>query len=153
VEEAPRGPSKRLNCSCDLKNRRTLLRGAEERLAIERDPVKIVNIVYVMEEAASFFFRRAVNGLRQKRKEMQITEDYERAARIASVAAPYRHARLSAMKLAGDPNNPVRIRDDASMDELRAEMMKHLGILIDGGLIDLEALPVPSRGIANQPNG
>jgi hypothetical protein len=84
VEEAPRGPSKRLNCSCDLKNRRTLLRGAEERLAIERDPVKIVNIVYVMEEAASFFFRRAVNGLRQKRKEMQITEDYERAARIAS---------------------------------------------------------------------
>jgi hypothetical protein len=52
---------------------------------------------------------------------------------------------LSAMKLAGDPNNPVRIRDDASMEELRAEMMHHLGILIDGGLIDLEALPVPNR--------
>jgi hypothetical protein len=49
------------------------------------------------------------------------------------------------MKLAGDPNNPVRIRDDASMEELRAEMMHDLGILIDGGLIDLEALPVPNR--------
>ena len=57
------------------------------------------------------------------------------------------------MKLAGDPNNPVRIRDDATMEELRAEMMKHLNILIDGGLIDLEALPVPNRGIANQPDG
>jgi hypothetical protein len=65
-----------------------LLREAEERLAIERDPVKIIDMVYVMEEAASFFFRRAVNGIRMKRKEPQITEDYERAARIASTAAP-----------------------------------------------------------------
>jgi hypothetical protein len=56
------------------------------------------------------------------------------------------------MKPAGDPNKPVRIRDDATLEELRAEMMKHLGILIEGGLIDLEALPVPDRGLANQPN-
>jgi hypothetical protein len=79
--------------------------------------------------------------------------DYEKAAHLAALVAPYRHARLSAMKLAGDPNNPVRIRDDASADEIRAELMKHLVILIDGGLIDLKALPVPNRGIANQPNG
>jgi hypothetical protein len=78
---------------------------------------------------------------------------YRRASMAAALAAPYRHARLSAMKLAGDPNNPVRIRDDATLEELRAEMMKHLGILIDGGLIDLEALPAPNRGLANQPNG
>jgi hypothetical protein len=32
-------------------------------------------------------------------------------------------------------------------------MIQHLGILIEGGLIDLEALPAPNRGIANQPNG
>jgi hypothetical protein len=131
------------------KNRRTLLREAEERLAIERDPIKIVDMVYVMEEAASFFFRRAVNGLRLKRKEMQITEDYERAARIASLAAPYRHARLSAVKLAGDPNAPARIRDDATLEELRAEMHKHLNILIEGGLIDLEALLAEKRRAAN----
>jgi hypothetical protein len=60
---------------------------------------------------------------------------------------------LSAVKLAGDPNNPARIRDGATLEELRAEMMKHLGILIEGGLIDLEALPMPNRGITNQPNG
>jgi hypothetical protein len=66
----------------------------------------------------------------------------------AALPAPYRHARLSAMKLAGDPNNPVRIRDDATLEELRAEMMKHLGILIDGGLIDLEALPALKPGIS-----
>jgi hypothetical protein len=48
------------------------------------------------------------------------------AAALASLAAPYRHARLSAMELAGDPKNPARIKDDASIEELRAEMMKHL---------------------------
>ena len=92
---------------------------------------------------ASFFFKRAVRGLRLRRKQPQIDEDYRQAAHIASLAAPYRHAKLSATRIAGDPNNPVRIKDDATIEELRAEMMKHLGILIDGGLIDLEALPAP----------
>jgi hypothetical protein len=34
-----------------------------------------------------------------------------------------------AAKLAGDPNNPVRIKDDAIADELRAEIMSKLAIL------------------------
>ena len=29
---------------------------------------------------------------------------YEKAARLAALAAPYRHGRLSAIKLLGDPN-------------------------------------------------
>jgi hypothetical protein len=44
------------------------------------------------------------------------------------------------MRLAGDLNNPMRIRADAVADELRAEVMKRLGILIDGCPITLEAL-------------
>ena len=64
---------------------------------------------------------------------------------------PARHARLSAMKLAGDPNNPVRFKDDATADELRAEIMKRIEILSSAGLIDLQALPVPAGGIANLP--
>ena len=55
------------------------------------------------------------------------------------------------MKLVGDPNNPLRIRDDASVDELREEIMRRIGILVSAGLIDLKALPVPDGGIANQP--
>jgi hypothetical protein len=53
------------------------------------------------------------------------------------------------MKLAGDPNNPVRIKDDATADELRAEIMEKLAIIRDAGIIDLEALPPPKRGKAN----
>jgi hypothetical protein len=70
---------------------------------------------------------------------------------MANLALPYRHSRLSAVKLAGDPNNPVRFKDDATADELRAELMKRLRILVSAGLIDLKALPVPDSVIANQP--
>ena len=69
---------------------------------------------------------------------------------LAALAAPYRHARLSAMKLAGDPNSPVRFKEDATADELREEVMRRLGILAEAGVIDVKALPVPKGGIASQ---
>jgi hypothetical protein len=99
------------------------------------------------------FFLRGEAAKNTNMKAEKIDAYYEKAAHLAALAVPYRHARLSAMKLAGDPNNPGRIRNDASLEELRAEMTKHLGILIEGGLIDLEALPMPNRGITNQPTG
>jgi hypothetical protein len=120
------------------RNRRTLLREAEEALGRTRDPNEVVDMLHVIEESATHFFLRAKMGKNAGRRTEEIDEDYKQAAALAALAAPYRHARLSAMKLAGDPNNPVRIRDDTSIEELRAEMMKHLGILIEGGLIDLE---------------
>jgi hypothetical protein len=134
------------------KNRRTLLREAEEALGRGRDPNEIVDMLHVIEKAASHFYLRAEMGERSgTRKPKEIDEDYREAAALASLAAPYRHARLSAMKLAGDPNSPVRFRDDATADELRAEIMKRLAVLTSAGLIDLEALPAPKGGIANQP--
>jgi hypothetical protein len=105
------------------------------------------------EKAASHFYLRAEMGKNIRRNQSEVDADYEKAAHLAALAVPYRHARLSAMKLAGDPNNSMRIKDDATVEEIRAELMKHMMILIDGGLIDLEALPLPNRGIANQPNG
>jgi hypothetical protein len=131
------------------KNRRTLLREAEEALGRTRDPNEVVDMLHVIEESATHFFLRAKMGKNAGRRTEEIDEDYKQAAALAALAAPHRHARLSAMKLVGDPNNPARIRDDASLEELRAEMMKHMGILIDGGLIDLEALLAEKRRTAN----
>jgi hypothetical protein len=71
---------------------------------------------------------------------------------LAALAALYRHARLSAVKLAGDPNNPARFKDDATADELREEIMRHIARLSDAGVIDLKALPVPAAGVANRPS-
>jgi hypothetical protein len=130
------------------KNKRTLLRESEAALNIERDPNKVVDMLYIMERSATHFFLRAQLG--GGRKQDQIDEDFRQAAQIAALAAPFRHARLSATKILGDPNSPLRIRDDASADEIRAEIMKRLKILVSAGLIDLKALPVPDGGIANQ---
>jgi hypothetical protein len=131
---------------------RTLLREAEEALGRTRDPNEIVDMLHVIEKAASHFYLRAEMGERSgTRKPKEIDEDYREAAALASLAAPYRHARLSAMKLAGDPNNPARFKDNATADELRAELTKHLTRLTEAGILDLQALPVPDYGIANQP--
>ena len=56
----------------------------------------------------------------------QVDEDYRQAAAMANLAVPYRHSRLSAVKVAGDPDNPFRFDDNATADELRAEIMKRL---------------------------
>jgi hypothetical protein len=90
-------------------------------------------------------------GKHAGRNTLQVDEDYKQAAALAALAAPYRHAKLSAIKLAGDPNNPARFKDDASADELREEVMRRLGVLHEAGVIDLRALPVPKGGIANEP--
>jgi hypothetical protein len=100
--------------------------------------------------AMRHFYLRAEMGKNAGRKEALVDQDYKDAATLAALVAPYRHARLSAMKLAGDPNSPLRFKDDATADELRAEIMKRLKILVSAGLIDLKALPVPDGGIANQ---
>jgi hypothetical protein len=131
------------------KNRRTLLREAEEALGRGRDPNEIVDMLHVIEEAATHFFIRAELGKNAGRKAEEVDRDYNQAAHLAALAAPYRHPRLSAVKLAGEPNNSARFKDDATADELRAEIMDKLAILREAGVIDLDALPPPKRGIAN----
>ena len=69
------------------------------------------------------FFIRAEMGKNAGRKQAEVDEDYKQAAAVAALVAPYRHARLSAVKPAGDPNNPARFNDNATADELRAERL------------------------------
>jgi hypothetical protein len=68
------------------------------------------------------------------------------AVAIAEKIAPYRHARLSAVKLAGDPNDPMRVMASMSTEELRQQIMVQLEKL--GPLLDLPA--VAQRGIAKR---
>ena len=96
-----------------------------------------------------YFFVRAEMRKHTNDKPHLIDADYENAAHLASLVAPYRHARLSAVKLAEDPNNPVRFKDDATADELRAELTKRLRLLVSVGLIDLKT-GSRRRSIADQ---
>ena len=105
--------------------------------------------LHVMEVGMRHFFTKAMTAKANKGKPEVVDESMLQAVSIAEKIAPYRHARLSATKILGDPNNPVHFRDDATADELRAEIMKRLEILQDAGLIDLKALPPPYGGTAN----
>ena len=110
----------------DARNKRTLLKEAEQRVGAKYVD-RVLDSLYVIEMAMRHFFLRAEMGKNAGRKKEEVDEDYKQAAALASLVAPYRHARLSAVNLAGDPNNPVRFKDDATTDELRAEIMRHRG--------------------------
>jgi HEAT repeat protein len=71
------------------RNKRTLLRQAEEALARTRDPNEIVDMLHVIETAASQFFLRAVAGENAARDPSQVDADYQRAAHLAALALPY----------------------------------------------------------------
>ena len=99
------------------------------------------------------FYIRAEMGKNGSRKQSEVDADYEKAAHLASLAAPYRHARLSAMKLAGDPNATKEPGDDASLEELKRIVEFHLERIAP--VLDLKVIPIngtdtePRDGIAN----
>jgi hypothetical protein len=61
---------------------------------------------------------------------------YEKSTHLASLSAPYRHARLSAVRLAGNTDALIGFKEDATIDELREELgrreaaMRMRGLLI-----------------------
>jgi hypothetical protein len=130
------------------KNRRTILREAEEHVGAKYVD-QVLDSLYVIETAMQHFFIRAEMGKNAGRKNEVVDADYKQAAALAATVAPYRHARLSAMKLAGDTNAPSRFKDDATAEELREEVMNRLTVLVDGGAIDLEALLASKHRMAN----
>jgi hypothetical protein len=125
------------------KNKRTLLREASMREAASRaqlglattddESVKADSLA-VMEEAMSFFYRLA---LKEKRRNDEadlkaIRDNLREAVIIAKEVAPYRHARLSSVKVAADRASMPAVRDDITADELRADIfaeMLRLGLL------------------------
>jgi hypothetical protein len=125
------------------KNKLTILREAHKtRIDALREP-EIIDSLYILERSARYFFMRAEMGVNAGRKQSEIDQDYKQAAALAALAAPYRHARLSAAKLAGDPNNPVSPWVDATAEELRAEIERRLNVLQEAGILELRPLPAP----------
>jgi hypothetical protein len=52
------------------------------------------------------------------------------------------------MKLAGDPNNSASFKDDARADQLSEEIIRHLRMLVDGGILDVEAMSASNSELA-----
>ena len=79
----------------------------------------------------------------------EVDDNLLKAVDIAEKVMPYRHHRLAAIKLDKDPVMG-ELHENASLEELEAEMKKHFLRLAP--ILDLEALvaPEPSDGIANR---
>jgi hypothetical protein len=96
-----------------------------------------------METAMQHFYVKAIVAKQNNGKTDVIDANFPQAVSIAEKIAPYKHARLSAVKLASTPTNPAGFMDDATADELREEILRRLGQLVSAGVVDLTALPMP----------
>jgi hypothetical protein len=64
----------------------------------------------------------------------------------ASIAAAYRHPKLSAVKHIDHQGTTIDgISANATPEELRTEIAKRIALLRDKGYVDLDALPAPAQ--------
>jgi hypothetical protein len=130
------------------RNKRTLLKEAEQRVGAKYVD-QVLDSLYVIETAMRHFHIRAEMGKNAGRKQSEVDADYEKAAHLASLVAPYRHARLGAMKLAGDPNAAKDLEDGASLEELKKLVEYHLERVAP--VLDLKVIPLNGNG--TEPEG
>ena len=86
-----------------------------------------------MDEAMKFFVKLAREEKAKTSESIKAKGDYYLAAvGIAEKVAPYRHPKLSAVKVVADRTNMPIVPDDVTAQELRAEILseiKRLNIL------------------------
>ena len=105
------------------------------------DPLEVIEQVM-----RYFFYGLGVHGAKNKAPVDEVQRCFNRALHAASIAAPYRHPRLTAVKHLEQTDSIDGVRSDASPEELRAEIAKRVVLLRDKGYVDLEALPPPANG-------
>jgi hypothetical protein len=107
----------------------------------------------VLENVMRYFYAMALHGVKAKAPVEDVARYFSKAGQFASLAAPYRHPRLSAVKhmdVAARALDGIRV--DATPDEIRAEIAKRVKQLRDEGYLDIDALPEP-QGIAPAADG
>jgi hypothetical protein len=107
--------------------------------------VDVADPLEVIEQVMRYFYAMGVNGLGAKAPVDEVQKCFQKALYAASLAAPYRHARLSAVKHIDHGDDLDGIRADATVEELRAELAKRVAYLRDRGMVDLDALPPPAK--------
>ena len=88
-----------------------------------------------------YFYALGVNGSKAKAPVEDVQKCFQKALYAASLAAPHRPARLSAVKQIDQADTIDGISANATAEELRAAIAKRVAILRDKGLVDLDALP------------
>ena len=137
IEMAARG------ASLLAKNASTLWREAQVVVGDGGPVVDAADPLEVIEQVMRYFHGLGVHGAKSKAPIEQVQKCFNRALHAASIAAPYRHARLSAVKHIDNADTIVGISANATPEELRAEIAKRVALLRDKGYLDMDALPAP----------
>jgi cytochrome c-type biogenesis protein CcmH/NrfG len=89
--------------------------------------IDVADPIEVIEQVTRYFYAMGVQGVKAKAPVEEVGKYFTKAVHAASIAAPYRHPRLSAVKHVdglGQPGSIDGIRADATPEELRAEIAK-----------------------------
>ena len=129
------------------KNAKTLWREAQVLVGDGGLVVDVVDPLEAIEQIMRYFYGLGVQGAKNKAPIDDVQKCFNNALYAASIAAPYRHPRLSAVKHIDHQGNTIDgISANASVEELRAEIAKRIVMLAEKGYVDLEALPPPANG-------
>jgi hypothetical protein len=107
--------------------------------------VDVADPLEVIDQVMKYFYGLGVHGAKSKAPVDEVQKCFQKALYAASLAAPYRHARLSAVKHIDNADTIDGISANATPEELRAEIAKRVAMLVDKGYVDLEALPRPAH--------
>jgi hypothetical protein len=127
------------------KNTSTRWREAQESIGDGGLMVDAADPIEVIERVMRYFFSLGVHGAKNKAPVDEVQRCFNRALHAASIAAPYRHPRLSAVKHLEQADSIDGISANATPEELRAEIAKRVVMLAEKGYVDLEALPRPAH--------
>jgi hypothetical protein len=128
------------------RNKNTLWGKSQRVLADGSILVEAADPLDVIENSMQYFYSMGLQGVKACAKHDEVAKYFSKAAHLASLVAPYRHPRLSAVKHVDVSVSSLDgIPKDATAEELRAQLAKRIATLRDKGYIDLEALPPPSE--------
>jgi len=120
-------------------------REGEKLLRDDTAALQMVDPLHVIETVMQYFFGLAQSGHKANAPLDEVRKCFREAAQLAALAAPYRHARLSAVKHLEQADSIDGISANATPEELHAEIAKRVAMLVDKGYVDLTALPLPAH--------
>jgi hypothetical protein len=110
----------------------------------EDGALQMVDPLYVIETVMRYFYSLAQSGRKANAPLDEVRKCFREGAQLAALAAPYRHARLSAVKHIDHQAESIDgISANATPEELRAEIAKRIAMLRDRVYVNLDALPPP----------
>jgi hypothetical protein len=108
------------------KNTSTVWREAQGSLVDGTLVLDAADPIDIIENFMRYFYAIGLHGAKSKAPVDEVQKCFQKALYAASLAAPYRHARLSAVKHLEQADSIDGISANATAEELRAEIAKRI---------------------------